>query len=126
MIGRDGTVNGPFRVATAWRTAGVSTFNLIENPISGVWTIGQTITLSGFDNTKGANDSTFNGTCAISAVTPATLSCAQGGVDIASHGPNHAAMLNFAPITAGNYTFWVGVKDGAFQQAWQQINLTVN
>ena len=126
VMGRDGTVNGLFRVQTASRASGVSTFNPIENPVAGAWTVGQTIVLSGFDNTKDDDDPSFNGTCTITSVTTLTLSCAQTGEDIESHTVNAAANLSFAPITPGAYTFWVGVKDGAFQQAWKQISVTVN
>jgi len=125
VIGPDGAVN-TFRVSSASRASGVSTFDPNENPIAGVWTVGQVITLSGFDTSKGANDPSFNGTCTITAIANATVSCAQAGVDIASHSVNKQATIGFAPITAGSYTFRVGANDGAFQKAWAQISLTVN
>jgi hypothetical protein len=41
--------------------------------------------------------------------------------------PNYAtgAVASFAPTTAGTFNFWVGVRDGAFQEARAAITLVV-
>ena len=145
IIGRDGTVNGPFVILTVSRASAVSTFNPKMQMVSEMlgtpvvpWQVGQVITLSGFvDYGTGdaAHDSSFNGTCTISTVTTNTFSCPQSGTgydDINSHKPQGAGggtptgVVSFAPIIPGGYQFWMGVKDGAFQKAWAQIAVTVN
>jgi hypothetical protein len=141
VIGRSGTVNGPFIVLTGSRSSNVSTFNPKQQMVSEMlgtpvvpWQAGQVITLSGFVNGTGtqANDASFNGTCTISTVTTNTFSCPQTGVDIASHtikgagGGTPTGMVSFAPVTPGTYQFWMGAKDGAFQETWAQISVTVN
>ena len=127
IIGRGGVVNGPFIVGTVSRASNVSTFAAQQTIVAGTWQLNQTITMSGFLNGTGslANDGSFNGTCVISAVTTNSFSCAQSGVDVASHSPKDASVVSFAPVTSGNYTFWVGARDGAFQVARQLIALTV-
>ena len=120
-------VNGPFIVGTVSRASNVSTFAAQQTIVAGTWQLNQTITMSGFLNGTGslANDGSFNGTCVISAVTTNSFSCAQSGVDVASHSPKDASVVSFAPVTSGNYSFWVGARDGAFQVARQLIALTV-
>jgi hypothetical protein len=128
IIGRGGVVNGPFVVLTVSRAGNVSTFTPKQTMIAGSWQVGQIITLAGFANGSGnqANDSSFNGTCTITAVATNNFSCAQSGVDIASHTANSASTVSFAPITPGTYTFWMGARDGGFQLARGAVTVVVN
>jgi hypothetical protein len=127
IIGRSGVVNGPFIVGTISRAANVSTFTPQQTIVAGAWQVNQTIVLSGFLNGTGsqANDGSFNGTCVISVVNGNSFSCPQTGVDIAGHGAKAASVVSFAPIGSGSFSFWVGARDGAFQEARGAVTLTI-
>jgi hypothetical protein len=128
IIGRSGTVNGPFLVLTISRSANVTTVNPKQTMVAGTVQVGQVITLSGFVNgtNNAANDATFNGNCTVTVVTTNDFSCAQSGVDVNSHTAATTSMVSFAPVTPGTYNFWVGVRDGAFQEARTAVTVTVN
>jgi hypothetical protein len=127
IVGRGGVVNGPFIVGTVSRASNVSTFVLQQTVMAGAPLVGQTITLSGFVNGTGsqANDGSFNGTCVISGIDGNSFSCSQSGVEVASHGPKDASVVTFAPVASGNFSFWVGARDGAFQAARGSVTLTI-
>lgn len=127
IIGRGGVVNGPFIVGTVSRTSNVATFVVQQTIIGGAPVSGQMITLSGFVSGSGsqANDGSFNGTCVISSVNGNSFSCTQTGADVASHSPKNASMVSFAPVTAGSYSFWVGARDGAFQEARAAVVISI-
>lgn len=127
IIGRGGVVNGPFIVGTVARAANVSTFTPQQTMVAGTWQVNQTIVASGFVNGTGsqANDGSFNGTCVISVVSGNSFSCPQTGVDVGSHSPKDASVVTFAPVASGNYSFWVGARDGAFQTARGPVSLAV-
>ena len=127
IMGRGGVVNGTFIVGTVSRASNVSTFAAQQTIVAGTWQVNQTITLSGFVNGTGslANDGSFNGTCVISVVSVNSFSCAQTGVDVASHSPKNASVVTFAPVSSGSYSFWVGARDGAFQVARGAVTLVV-
>jgi hypothetical protein len=127
IIGRGGVVNGPFIVGTVSRASNVATFVLQQTVVAGAPLVGQVITLSGFANGSGsqANDGSFNGTCVISVVSGNSFSCPQAGVDVGSHSPKDASVVTFAPVASGNYSFWVGARDGAFQTARGPVSLAV-
>jgi fibronectin type 3 domain-containing protein len=114
-------------VLTVARASGVSTFTPKQTTISGTWQVNQTVVLSGFIDGTGsqANDGSFNGTCVISAVNGNNFSCVQSAVDIASHSPKDASVVTFAPVSSGSFTFWVGARDGAFQQARKSVTVTI-
>ena len=149
ILGRDGTVNGPFLVQTVSRTSGVASFN----PAMGLDAntapvVGQTIVLSNFINYgtgSSANDASLNGTCTVvTASANGTVTCNQSGADIASHTPvstpnhgctlssdgwYHCSSLTYVPLTAGSknvYGLAARAKDGAFQQASATVLITVN
>jgi len=127
IVGRSGVVNGPFIAGTASRTANVSTFVLQQTVMAGAPLVGQTMNLSGFVNGTGsqAYDGSFNGTCVISVIDGNNFSCSQAGIDIASHSPKDASVVVFAPMASGNFSFWVGARDGAFQTARGPVTLPV-
>jgi hypothetical protein len=127
IVGRSGVVNGPFIVSAVARASGVATFTPKQTIVGGTWQVNQTIVLSGFVNGTGsqANDGLFNGTCVISVVNGNNFSCAQSGVDVASHSPKDASVVTFAPVSSGSFTFWVGARDGAFQLARRAVTLTI-
>ena len=103
ILGRDGTVGGPFYVLSVSRaveacgsagTVACSTFNpKIKLDPATTPVVGQTILLTNFVNGSGtqANDGTFNGTCTITVVnSDGSVSCPQTGTGadtIASHAP---------------------------------------
>lgn len=103
VVGRSGTVNGPFlllnvsRAVAACGSAGTvacSTLTLKQTLVAGVLQVGQVVTISNFENGTGsqANDATFNGTCTIRVLTGSSkFSCEQTGTGadtIPSHSPN--------------------------------------
>jgi hypothetical protein len=127
ILGRDGTLDGPFYVLTASRavqscgsagTVACSTLNIkmANDPLT-VPVVGQQITMSYFVNGTGteANDATFNGTCTIRVInTNGSVSCDQTGTGadtIASHAPSSTACTNpggwpsFPPFNCSALTF---------------------
>lgn len=148
ILGRDGTISGPFLVQTVSRTSGVASFNpAMGLDANTVPVVGQTIVLSNFINYgsgSSANDASLNGTCvAVTASANGIVTCNQSGADIASHSPvstpnhgctassdgwYHCSSLTYVPLTAGSsdsYTFAVNAKDGAFQTASATVAITV-
>jgi hypothetical protein len=135
IIGRDGTVGGPFYVLSVSRTSGVATFKtkLALDPLT-VPQVNQWIFLTGFVNNGTCpalqcNDASFNGSCQITNVaTNGTVSCNQAGATVTAHAPHQqdGSDITFAPITPGSYSFGVGAKDGAFQTAAATVSVTVN
>jgi hypothetical protein len=116
ILGRSGTVGGPFIVLTAVRAAGVSTFTPKQTMTGGTWAVGQVITMTGFVNGKAPNedhDAEFNGNCTITAITTNNFSCAQtGATDIASHSPTVDAFTFGTTLTPYHYALNQYVKDG--------------
>jgi hypothetical protein len=138
IIGRSGTVNGPFVVLNVSRsvvacgsagTVACSKFIPKQTIVAGFWQVGQVVTLSNFENGTGsqANDATFNGTCTIRVVTANSFSCDQPGTGadtIASHQPNSfwqgywknatTYALNEQVVfqVAGVYTAYVSLQNG--------------
>jgi hypothetical protein len=103
IIGRSGTVNGPFLVLNVSRavqacgsagTVACSSFTLKQPPIAGTPVVGQHVTIANFENGSGSqiSDATFNGTCTIRIVTADNkFSCEQTGTGadtVVSHAPN--------------------------------------
>ncbi len=103
VIGRSGTVNGPFillnvsRAVVACGSAGTvacSTFTLKQTLVAGALQVGQIVTIANLENGTGSqtNDATFNGTCTIRVVSGSSkFSCEQTGTGadtIPSHSPN--------------------------------------
>jgi hypothetical protein len=144
VIGRSGTVNGPFLILTVALTNNTAQITLKQTIVAGAnsWTIGQKVQLAGFciDPTNpctgnSAADAVFNGTWAVVAsgancTNSNSIVClALTSADIASHAPNgkglNNAVANFAPTTIGTFTWWMGVRDGAFQIARGPVTLTV-
>jgi hypothetical protein len=114
VVGRSGTVNGPFLVLTASRavaacgsagTVACSTF-ILKQTVTGTPQVGQVIQISSFANGTGsqANDATFNGTCTIRVVTQNSFSCDQTGTGadtITSHQPHD--LWNGQWVTGNTY-----------------------
>ena len=147
VIVRSGLVNGPLAILNVSRTgcpgACLSNYTITQTITGGGPEAGQVVSMVQFLNgtgTTNANDSSFNGVCAITVVSGNVFSCAMTNgvnVNIASHSPNSPktcgingtnfcdSTASFAPIAAGTYTFWVGARDGAFQVARAPVTLTV-
>jgi len=127
ILGRDGTIDGPFWVQTVSRsvtscgsagTVACSSFNVAMNwDANTTPAVGQTIYLSGFTSYGTGNqqyDSTFNGTCVIQTVSnTGTVTCAQPGTGqdtIASHTPisgkNCATQDSYGWYRCSSLTFW--------------------
>ena len=103
LVGRSGTVNGPFLLLNVSRAVGAcgsagtvacSTFTLKQTLVGGALQIGQIVTITNLENGSGsqANDATFNGTCTIRVLSGSSkFSCEQTGTGadtIVSHAPN--------------------------------------
>ena len=148
VIGRGGDVNGPFWLQTqgssASITSNVAKIQLKQSMVAGAnsWTAGQKVTLAGFcvdpsnpcTGTQ-VDDASFNGVWAVTASganctnTSSVVCLSITHADIAGHTPNYKGVNNptvtFAPTTAGTFTWWMGVRDGAFQSARAAVTLTV-
>jgi hypothetical protein len=147
-------VNGPLAILFVSRTgcpdACLSNYTISQTITSaalGGPEVGQVVSMVQFldGGTCDANnpkncDSSFNGVCTITAVSGSVYSCAMtNGVNfnITSHKPNSPktcginsnsfcdSTASFAPISAGTYTFWVGVRDGAFQVSRGPVTVVV-
>jgi hypothetical protein len=144
VIGRGGTVNGPFLALTVALTSNVAKITLKQTIIAGAnsWTPGQKVQLAGFcidpANPCGGdsiNDAVFNGTWLVVAsgancTNTVNIVClAVTSADIVSHAVYKKGLNNptvtFAPTIAGTFTWWMGVRDGAFQSARGAVTLTV-
>ena len=144
VIGRGGTVNGPFAVLTVALASNTAKITLKQTMIAGAnsWTPGQNVELSSFCidsgnlcTGNGINDAVFNGTWQVVAsgtnctnsVNVVCLSLT--AADIPSHAPSKKGLndpaATFAPTTIGTFTWWMGVRDGAFQSAWGAVTLVV-
>lgn len=150
VIGRGGAVNGPFAVQTVALTSNVAKITIQQKLVAGAnsWTAGQLVTLQNFCIDSGnlctgnqAADAAFNGTWSVVAsgancTNSVNVVClALTHADITSHSPgsklsncigacnNPAA--TFAPTAVGQFTWWMGVHDGAFQVARASIQLNV-
>jgi len=128
-------------VAVASNTANVT---LKQTLVAGAnsWTAGQKVQLAGFcidvafpcTGTQAA-DAVFNGTWSVVASganctnTISVVCLSLTNADIPPHAPSGKGLNNptatFAPTTSGTFTWWMGVRDGAFQNARGPVTLVV-
>lgn len=144
IVGRSGTVNGPFQVQTISIKNNSGKAILKQTLVAGAnsWTAGQSMSFAGFC-TDGSNpctdtaalDADFNGTWAVIANNTdctnsiTTVCFAITHADVTGHAPSvkgtNNPVFNLFPNTTGVFTFWMGVRDGAFNTDSKAIHLTV-
>lgn len=127
VIGRGGTVNGPFLILTVALTGNTAKITLKQTLAAGAnsWTVGQKVQLAGFciDPANpcagnSANDAVFNGTWTVVASgtnctnTISAVCLSLTNADIPSHAPNVKGLNDPAATFRTNYDRDIYVVDG--------------